>query len=113
MIEKYYKVLNLTLDASNEEIETAYKTLSQKYKAERFEEGVIGNEAARKLTEIETAYKAILDYKNQSYTKEQAGSLFEEIETLLKADDLTSAQQKLDSFDERNAEWHYLQSVVF
>ena len=55
MIEKYYKVLNLTKNATDDEIKSSYETLKARYKAERFEEGEIGNEAARKLTEIEVA----------------------------------------------------------
>lgn len=113
MIEKYYKVLNLTENATDDEIKSSYETLKARYKAERFEEGEIGNEAARKLTEIEVAYNAIMESRTQQFSKESAGSLFSEIETALKSGDTTTAQQKLDSFDERNAEWHYLQSVVF
>ena len=113
MIEKFYKMLNLTSSATIEEVEQAYQTLKEKYKAERFLEGEAGNDAARRLTEIETAYNAIKNYNAQQINEEKSGTLFAEIETALKSGDVTSAQQKLDLFDERNAEWHYLQSVVF
>ena len=113
MIEKFYKMLNLTSSATIEEVEQAYQTLKEKYKAERFLEGEAGNDAARRLTEIETAYNAIKNYNAQQINEEKSGTLFAEIETALKSGDVTTAQQKLDLFDERNAEWHYLQSVVF
>ena len=113
MIEKFYKMLNLTSSATIEEVEQAYQTLKEKYKAERFLEGEAGNDAARRLTEIETAYNAIKNYNAQQINEEKSGTLFAEIETVLKSGDVTTAQQKLDLFDERNAEWHYLQSVVF
>lgn len=113
MIEKFYKMLNLTSSATIEEVEQAYQTLKEKYKAERFLEGEAGNDAARRLTEIETAYNAIKNYNAQQINEEKSGTLFLEIETALKSGDVTTAQQKLDLFDERNAEWHYLQSVVF
>jgi curved DNA-binding protein CbpA len=113
MNEKYYKSLGLTSSATDDEVKEAYLTLKQKYKAERFEEGKVGNDAAKRLTEIEVAYNAIMDSRSQQFTSEKAGSLYEEIEALLKSGDVTTAQQKLDSFDERSAEWHYLQSVVF
>ena len=113
MIEKFYKMLNLTSNATMEEVEQAYQTLKEKYKAERFLEGEAGNDAARRLTEIETAYNAIKNYNAQQINEEKSGTLFAEIETALKSGDVTTAQQKLDLFDERNAEWHYLQSVVF
>ncbi len=113
MMEKFYKMLNLTSNASIEEVEQAYQTLKEKYKADRFLEGEAGNEAARRLTEIETAYNAIKNYNAQQINEEKSGTLFLEIEAALKSGDVTTAQQKLDLFDERNAEWHYLQSVVF
>ena len=113
MMEKFYKMLNLTSNASIEEVEQAYQTLKEKYKDDRFLEGEAGNEAARRLTEIETAYNAIKNYNAQQINEEKSGTLFLEIETALKSGDVTTAQQKLDLFDERNAEWHYLQSVVF
>lgn len=113
MMEKFYKMLNLTSNASIEEVEQAYQTLKEKYKADRFLEGEAGNEAACRLTEIETAYNAIKNYNAQQINEEKSGTLFLEIEAALKSGDVTTAQQKLDLFDERNAEWHYLQSVVF
>ena len=38
---------------------------------------------------------------------------FIEIEQLIKDGSIDLAQQKLDDINERNAEWHYLQSIVF
>ena len=36
-----------------------------------------------------------------------------EVARLLKAGELDKAQSVLDAFDERGAEWHYLQAVIF
>ena len=112
MINKLYEVLGVTEDASLEEIKSAYETLKNKYMDERFLEGEAGNIAAKKLTEVENAYREILSYKEQNGGKDE-GSLFNEIEGLIKNGDLYNAQAKLDSFDERGAEWHYYQSVIF
>jgi DnaJ-class molecular chaperone len=72
MIEKFYKMLNLTSSATIEEVEQAYQTLKEKYKAERFLEGEAGNDAARRLTEIETAYNAIKNYNAQQINEEKS-----------------------------------------
>ncbi len=112
MDKKLYEVLGVSVDASLEEIKSAYETLKNKYLEERFLEGEAGNIAAKKLTEVENAYREILSYKEQNGGQD-AGSLFNEIESLIKNGDLYNAQAKLDSFDERSAEWHYYQSVVF
>ncbi len=112
MDKKLFNILGVSEDASLEEIKSAYETLRNKYLEERFLEGEAGNNAAKKLTEVENAYREILSYKEQVGEKD-FGSLFSEIESLIKNGDLYNAQAKLDSFDERNAEWHYYQSVIF
>lgn len=38
---------------------------------------------------------------------------FCKIKQLLERGDVTGAQARLDEFDERGAEWHYLQSIVY
>ncbi|MDE7256511.1 MAG: hypothetical protein K2N50_00955, partial [Clostridia bacterium] len=38
---------------------------------------------------------------------------YERVEELIKKGDLSEAQRLLDAFNERGAQWHYLQSVVF
>ncbi len=112
MDKKLYDVLGVSQDASLEEIKSAYETLKNKYLEERFLEGEQGNIAAKKLTEVENAYREILSYKEQNSGRDE-GSLFLEIENLIKNGDLYNAQAKLDTFDERSAEWHYYQSVIF
>ena len=108
-----YEVLGVSPNATNEEIKVAYETLKRKYLEERFLEGEAGNLAAKKLTEVENAYAEITSLRQQMGSNTDNGSLFSEIETLIKNGDLYNAQAKLDSFDERGAEWHYYQSVVF
>lgn len=116
-MQEYFKILGVSENASTEEIESAYKTLKEKYSRERFCEGEVGNEAAKNLTKLETAYQEIMDSKRaRNYTANNESSNFsefEDIELLIKKGNITAAQQKLDDVNERNAEWHYLQSVVF
>jgi hypothetical protein len=44
---------------------------------------------------------------------ESMGYDFSEIEKNIRENNLNLAQDLLDKFNDRNAEWHYLQSVVF
>ncbi len=107
-----YKVLGLNENASKEEVERAYKTLKDKYLRERFYEGEIGNEAAKNLTKLENAYAEISATwlgNGESFD----GNAYAEIERLIKDKKLDVAQSKLDDISERNAEWHYLQAVIF
>ena len=56
-----YKILGIEETATDEEVRRAYQTLKAKYREERFLEGERGNEAARKLTQVETAYQEIMN----------------------------------------------------
>lgn len=111
MLEHYYMILNCNENSSDEDVKREYELLKNKYSEDRFLEGEAGNYAAKKLTEVETAYKEIMNSRKEN--KERSGNLFDEIEKTIRDGDLQNAQRLLDSFDERNAEWHYLQSVIF
>ena len=113
-MQDYYKILGVSKDASEEEIDRAYNELKSKYSRERFYEGEIGNEAARNLTKLETAYAEIKsELKKGSNSSDSVNFDFSEIERLIKDGKIESAQSKLDDYSDRNAEWHYLQSVIF
>jgi hypothetical protein len=113
MMQENYSILGLTEDATDEEIESRYVYLRDKYKEERWQDGAAGNEAAKMLTKVEVAYKEIMaDRKDRQKTTGGANS-FEEIAALIKADNLGDAQARLDEFNERPAEWHYLQAVIY
>lgn len=112
-MKENYEILGLTQEATDAEITERFEALRAKYREERWQDGEAGNEAAKMLTKIEVAYKEIMvERKQQSYQTEGESS-FEEIAALLKEDKIAEAQAKLDEFNERSAEWHYLQAVVF
>ncbi len=112
MMDKYYELLGVSEYATDSEISEAYLALRKKYMEERFLDGEKGNEAAEKLTAIDNAYDEIKRFRSE---KQNGGddSLYKKVDEALKKGDLDTAQSVLDSFDERSAEWHYLQSVVF
>ena len=113
-MQEYYKILGLSENATDEEIDAAYNKLKDKYSRERFYEGEIGNDAARNLTKLETAYQEIKESRRNTATPNggEPESLAE-AEKLLKAGKISEAQTALDNISERGAEWHYLQSVLF
>ena len=113
-MQEFYKILGLSEDASDEEITERYQKLKEKYSRERFYEGEIGNEAAKNLTKIETAYSEIMEKRKETaFDGKTYFTDYSEIETLIKSGKINDAQAKLDDITDRNAEWHYLQSVVF
>lgn len=113
MFKDPYMILQTYESASESEIDFAYNRLKKQYSEDRFLPGEAGATAARKLTELEEAYK---DAKQKFQTKkaeEDYGSSYGRIEDIIKQNKTNEAQQMLDEIIERNAEWHYLQSIVF
>lgn len=106
------ELLGLSEGATEEEIKDAYSKLRAKYLEDRFKDGEEGNEAARMLTRLDTAYAEIMSELAES-NSENGGTSFERVEELIRSGDIQEAQRVLDSFNERGARWHYLQSVVF
>ena len=113
MNKKNLELLGLSENASAEEIKSAYEALRAKYLEDRFLEGEAGNNAAKMLTKIEVAYNELMTEFNEDAAAEDGGASFARVEELLKAGDLQEAQRIMDSFNERTAYWHYLQSVIF
>ena len=112
-MKENYKILGLTEDATSEEIDQAYKKLKEKYSRERFYEGEIGNDAAKNLTKLENAYAEIVLERNSNKGNKEETMNYSEVEGLIKEGRISEAQNKLDEFSERDAEWHYLQAVIF
>ncbi len=112
-MKEYYKFLGLKETATDEEITARYQELKAKYGEERWQDGEAGNEAARNLTKLETAYRELMEGRKETQTNTQGKDAFEEISELLKNNQIGQAQSKLDAFNERPAEWHYLQAVVY
>ena len=112
-MQENYKILGLNSLATDEEIDLAYKKLKEEYSEKRFAEGEEDNRAAKNLTRLEAAYNEIKISRQAEKEREGNKSMFTEIEKLIKEGNINQAQDKLDTFTDRNAEWHYLQSVIF
>ncbi len=107
-----YEILQVSENATDEEIEEAYRNLKAKYNEERWLDGEAGNHAARMLGKIDAAYEDIMRERKEKSGGSGTNAL-DEVATLIREGRIAEAQEKLDSFNERTAEWHYLQSVVF
>ena len=107
------ELLGLSEGATEEEIKDAYTKLRAKYLEDRFKDGEEGNEAARMLTRLDAAYAELMSQLAEDQNASSGGTSFEKVEEYIRSGDIQEAQRVLDSFNERNARWHYLQSVVF
>lgn len=112
-MKQYYEILGLDETATDEEIEARYQELKAKYREDSFKEGEDGNEAAKMLHKLNVAHIEIVSARKEKGQNTSGASALKDVEEAIRSGDLSLAQNKLDDFDERNAEWHYLQSVVF
>ena len=114
-IQKYYQIIGCDENVSDDELYQIYLARRNKLQNDRFLEGEAGNEAARQLTELNNAYSEICDYRkeNAAGNSGDRSATFELVDSLIKQGKINEAQAELDKFSQRNAEWHYLQSVVF
>ncbi len=113
MNQENYKILEVSEFATDEEIRANYERLKAKYNEEKWQDGEAGNNAARMLGKLDAAYAEIMEARKESAKNTSGTSSFEDVSAAIKSGDLARAQQLLDDFNERSAEWHYLQSIVF
>ena len=115
MIYNAYEILGINENASREEIDARYHELRDKYQKDRFLPGDEGEEASEKLQQLEVAYRDILTTLAEA---EQSSTFTEDtdystIQELITSNKLDEAQRLLDERVTRDAEWHYMQSIVF
>ena len=108
-----YSVLGLDKTATPEELKERYYALREQYGEQRFKSGEEGNEGARKLQELEEAWNRInADVEHDTVTASFNGD-YGIIDELIRQGKYNEAQDMLDSIQDRNGEWHYMQSIVF
>lgn len=110
-----YEILGLSSSATRAEIDARYKELRDRYQRDRFLPGEEGEEASEKLQQIEVAYRDILALMDESkqadkFTDDEG---YDEVQRLINESKLSEAQALLDARETRDAEWHYVQSILF
>ena len=115
MIYNAYEILGLSESATMEEVESRYQELRAQLQRDRFLPGEEGEVASEKLQQLEVAYR---DIKIQQEEREQASTFeqdadYSKIQELVTNGNLDEAQKLLDARATRDAEWHYIQSILF
>lgn len=110
-----YEILGLPTNATKSEVDAKYKEMRSKYQKDRFLPGEEGEEASEKLQQLEVAYRDILalmeeNTQTENFTQDED---YSEIQRMIADNRLDEAQTKLDDRVSRDAEWHYIQSILF
>ncbi|MDE7159203.1 MAG: DnaJ domain-containing protein, partial [Clostridiales bacterium] len=113
MSKENYELLNVDENASDEEVKEAYRTLKKKYNEDMWLDGEAGTNAAQMIAKLDAAYEDIMSERRTRGTATDGDNAFAEVSAAIRKGEISRAQTLLDGFNERNAEWHYLQSVVY
>lgn len=119
-----FMILGVSDNVTQNELYEAYRTERAKYESKRFELGEEGTKACEKLDEIESAYREADEILKSRYVIEDAPTsskidVEEDFPTLGRVDELVKqkryaeAQAVLNRISYRDAEWNFLQSIVF
>lgn len=115
-----YKVLGVSPQASDEEIKTAYRKLTQQYHPDRQQDSVMADIATQKMAEINAAYDEIMNIRrsgSSSYSANngsyQDANIYREIRSCIERGDYTVADNMLEqNRNVSSAEWNYLKGTV-
>lgn len=109
-----YIVLGMTKEDGEEALKARYEELKKEYGEQRFKPGAEGNEGARKLSELESAWSMITaDFEKKNAEQKSREVDYGAIDALIKEGNYDEAQRRLDAISDRPAEWHYYQAIVF
>ena len=120
-----YSVLGVSRTADDEEIKKAYHKLARKYHPDNYSSNPDFAELANeKMQEINEAYEEIKRQRSSSYSSggqsytntgsSSGASAYMSIRIMINSGQFAQAEQELEkiSVSDRNAEWHYLKSIV-
>lgn len=120
-----YSILGVSETASKEEIKKAYHKLVKENHPDRFLNEEDKKKATERLAKINEAYNIIekgggsadgayrKGYSTYGYGSSESTEALNRVRVFLNMNDLLGAQSLLNAIQNHNAEWHYLQGVVY
>jgi len=127
MIANPYKILEVSPNATNEEIKKAYRELSRKYHPDSYVDNPLSGLAEEKFKEVQEAYDQIMKereggynpYSNASYSQnsysggtENDSTELNAVYSYLNARQYREALNVLAGISYRNARWYYYSAVA-
>ena len=116
-----YKVLNISPNATDEEVKAAYREMARKYHPDNYADNPLSDLAQEKMQEINEAYDAIIRMRkggagtgSGGYGGHTGGSRYGDIRHLISTGRIQDAEVLLDGVPtaSRDAEWFFLKGSV-
>ena len=122
-----YKVLNISPDASDEEVKKVYRELARKYHPDSYHDNPLADLAQEKMKEINAAYEEIQRQRSAvgsnrasygsygsygSYSSYGGSSVYQQIRMAISQGDLSRAEGLLNAIGEHDAEWNFLKGTI-
>lgn len=126
MITNPYKVLEVSQNASNDEIKKAYRELSRKYHPDSYMNNPLAGLAEEKFKEIQEAYEQIMkerengynssnssySYGQANYSQTENSAELNPVHQLINARRYREALNVLYGISNRSARWYYYSAVA-
>ncbi|HBC98008.1 MAG TPA: molecular chaperone DnaJ [Clostridium sp.] len=116
-----YEVLEISENASKEEIKKAYRKLAKKYHPDQYDNNPLRDLAENKMREINEAYDYLMkgnpnqehyDTGENSYSSENSSGMYQSVENDIYNGNFKNAESKLMNVGTRDAEWNYLMGIL-
>lgn len=124
MISDPYKVLDISPNASNDEVKKAYRELSRKYHPDSYVDNPLSGLAEEKFKEVQEAYKQIMDerehgfsggagsYQRSAASGDTASVEMGAVRNYINSGHYREALNLLSRISLQNAQWHYYYAVA-
>ena len=124
-----YQVLNVSSNATDDEVKKAYRDLARKYHPDNYHDNPLADLAQEKMKEINAAYDEIQRRRSgqgsgrtaasqsYSYGYGQQGAysgnpVFQRVRMAINRNDLNAAEQLLAEISDHNGEWNFLKGMI-
>lgn len=125
-----YQVLNVSPNASDDEVKKAYRELARKYHPDNYHDNPLADLAQEKMKEINAAYDTIQKQRSgagaggvygnaqnaygayRQQTAYSGNSAFQRVRMAINRNDLNTAEQLLSQISDHDGEWNYLKGTI-
>lgn len=104
-----YEVLNISRNATEEEIKSVYRELSKKYHPDRYSNNPLRDLAEEKMREINEAYDSLMKNMRNGQNHQE---LLHSVRRNIKNGNLDEAERILNIVNMKNGEWYFLMGIL-